>query len=60
MITIKRDAFDLLEHLCEIYWRATNFGRNLRQSPTSGKIAGQQYLSPIGQPAASVSRTTLV
>jgi hypothetical protein len=60
MITIKRDSFDLLEHLREIYQGSTIFSRNLCQCPASGKIAGQQYFNSIGQAAAAMRRTNRV
>jgi hypothetical protein len=60
MISIKRDALDLLKHLRQVYRRAANFTGDFRERPTPGEIAGQQHLDTIGQPPATVSRAALV
>jgi hypothetical protein len=60
MITIEGHAFGLLKYLRQIDRRATDFRGDCGQAPASGKIAGQQNLDAIGQPATRASRSGLV
>jgi len=52
MIAIEGYPLGLLEHLRQVDRRAAGLPCDLRQAPAPGQIARQQYLDPIGQPAA--------